>query len=285
MTYLYHFLEEYHESEDENEKDKVFNEFLETVWSSKYQLKKLNKKLTYKIHKDKFSEHKDMLQLFEQYKVIEYKLTKSYHPELFESHDYMKSIINNLYAYFVDPEVYMPANYYHLLKTPKYEYYKVIETLNKGNEVSESAQIIEARILEAFKKAEEIKEQYIEDRKIKMNKKEFNILIEGYMRKLFDNYKIQEVFEEEFGWAHINAVYHEDQRLISYFHDSLKGYLMNYIRDSKPKEKKVKYCLICKQVFDYKNNKQKYCKECKRIGYNNSKREYMRQWRSNLVTK
>jgi predicted nucleic acid-binding Zn ribbon protein len=255
---LSELLEEYKTAEN---KQKIIDEFTNLLWSSKYTLKKHKKVYSYEIDKEVFRNRQDLIELFNQYKLIEFTFCKSYYKKRLDYIDYIRVHVNNMYAYLVDTTVYLPKEYYQLLLTPKKEYFKILSMLKNDEEVN--YEDIKYKIEFALMEAEEIKTQALQN-KINLKWPEYKKLINSYIERIFNNYISPAEYESEHGWemkTH-NVGWNENNYIVKYFCKSLTGYLRHYIRDSKPKEFKKKYCVVCGTEIENTGNRKKYCDDC-----------------------
>jgi predicted nucleic-acid-binding protein len=249
--FLSQILEEYKET---NDKDKIFNEFLELLWNSKYTYKKYKKYYTYKVNNELLDNRQNLIDLFNQYNRIEYTVCKSYYKRQLQFIDYIRIHINNMYGYLFDKDVYYKSEYYKLLLTPKKEYFKIVN-IKKNNDNIDSINYddVSDQIVESFKKAEVIKQKSI-NKKLRMKWKDYRILINTYLRKIFDNYIPVEQYEQEHGWDMRVSVdgWCEDNYIISYFCKSLTGYMRNYINELNgiKRGKKYKECTVCGRLME-----------------------------------
>lgn len=181
-----------------------------------------------------------------------------------------------MYGFFVDNEVYLGKKYYRMLKTPINEYYKTLKQIDKGErEYIDSNQILD-KIKNNLKCAEELKAEKLK-LKIDINKKQYYKLIEPYIGRTIDRYRSIDQYEKEVGWINmVDVPWNEDNVIIKYIVTNLRGYLMNYVRDRKPKEQVLKLCKRCEEQYEPTGSRQQYCLECskirKRESWKNSKR-------------
>lgn len=252
-------LEDYYDTQDEE----IIQDFKLILWSSKYTFKKFKRYYTYEVNEDKLNFDSDLVDLFKKYEVIEVTYCKSFHNTELDSIDYIRIHINNMFGFLVDEHVYYPSEYYSLILTPRKEYYKAIKDIESGKEVN--VEEIKQRISDANYEAERIKQETL-SKKIQLDFSEYRELINTYIDRIFSNYLPPFEYEQEHGWELRVSVdgWNDDNYVVKYFCRSLTGYMRNYIRDIKPKEIKVKKCIICGVDFEYKSSKRLYCDKCKR---------------------
>lgn len=249
-------LEKYQESED---KQVVLDEFLDKLWSSKYVFKKRKKTQVFEVHEESLNNRQDLIDMFNQYNVIEYMYCQSFYKGDLDSIDYIRVHINNMYGYLIDPHVYLPKDYYQLIWTSKQEYFEAIELLKQGEKVDVDP--IEQRIKDSFVELDKIKG---EAKKIDLKFSEYKKLINSYIERIFNNYVPIHEYEEEHGWEMRVTVdgWSEDNFIISYFCKSLTGYMRNYTKSLQPKEIIKKCCVSCDKEITVNNGNQKYCDNC-----------------------
>ena len=170
--------------------------------------------------------------------------------------------INNLYTRHFDEEVILKKDYMDLLKTPYNLYYRWI----KGREMDKD-ELTDA-IENSIHKATELKSVY-QKQKIKLPWNEYKIVIEGFLRKIFDNCKpIEEYEDENLTNKYIYEFASEDNSYISYFCDNLEFYMLNYQKEyyglKRGRNKKYKRCKECGALIEITNNRVLYCRDCKR---------------------
>ena len=256
---LNEFLDDYKES-DEQQKDKLLNEFNNRLCKSDNTYKTNKKYYTY-IVKDELLQHRtDLIELFNKYSIVEYSVCRSFYDRQLTPFDYIRIHINNMYGYLTDKNVYLSKEYYQLLLIPKHEYFSTIDKLKNGELVDYEE--VENRIINAFDEAEKVKQQSIE-KKLNLTFKEYKMLINSYISRLFINYIPLHEYEEKHGWEmHVNVDgWSEDNYIVKYFCKSLTGYLRNYIKSLSIKDKK---CITCDIAIESTSNRQKYCDKCKK---------------------
>lgn len=257
---LSQLLEDYKEAEFED-KDQYIDEFKKMIWKSKYTYKVQKKYITFKLNESALNFDKKLIEIFELYQSTEFSLCKSFHKGKLKSADYIRIHINNMYGFLTKPEVYLPKEYYQLMLVPKDEYYKVVENIKNGAIIDVDS--IRIKISDSISKAEKIKSEHL-NKKIKLTWKDYKGLINKYIDRLFDNYTPIYEYEEKNGWKmEVDTDnWSEDNYVASYFCKSLTGYMRNYVRDSKPRASKVKFCKLCDLEIYAINNRKTYCNTC-----------------------
>jgi hypothetical protein len=186
-----------------------------------------------------------------------------------------------MFTYLTKKDYYLPKEYYKLLNTPSSEYYKAIKDTKNGVNVSYND--IKQRIEDSLLKAEELKIEG-NNKKIDLKWSDYKKIINAYIERIFNNYIPTYEYEEKHGWE-LRVSYDgwdEDNYAVKYFCKSLTGYMMNYIRDNKPKEIKKKHCTECGIEIFSKSNRKKYCDKCFVSHRKNYQKNIMRKIRSDV---
>ena len=277
--FLNELLDEYKNSD---EKKKILDEFLLQLWSSKFTFKKYSRYFTYKVNNDLLGNNEELIELFNKYNKIEYKVAKSQYNKQLSSIDYVRIHINNMYGYLTDKDVYYKKEYYKLLLTPKNEYFKAINLIKNGEVNEIDICEIENKIIESLNKAEKIKTECI-NKKHNITWHKYKKLINGFIGRIFENYIPLHEYEKEHGWDMKVTVdgWNEDNYVIKYICKSLTGYMRNYIRDLKPKEIKIKNCVVCGETI-YGGNRKKYCDKCWKIHWKQYNAKKQKEYYINL---
>lgn len=277
--FLNELLDDYQNSDDKGE---VLNEFLRHLWNSKCTFYKYSKYFTYKVNNDLLNNNQELIDLFEKYNKIEYKVAKSQYKKQLSSVDYIRIHVNNMYGYLTDKEVYYKKDYYKLLLTPKNEYFKVVNLIKNGEIDKICTTDIEKKIVASLDKAEKIKTECI-NKKHNITWSKYKKLINQYVERIFKNYIPLYEYEKEHGWEMKVTVdgWNEDNYVIKYICKSLTGYMRNYIRDLKPKEVKKKNCIVCGCEI-VGGGRKKYCDICYREKQLQWQRESMKKIRNNV---
>jgi hypothetical protein len=250
-------LEEYKDTGDKE----YIDEFMGMLWESKYKFKKYKKSYTFEVDKERLHNREDLIELFEKHNEIEFKFCKSFYKKRLEYIDYIRIHVNNMYGFLVDKELYLPKEYYHLLLSPKREYYNTVESLSNGEVVNYEE--VKSKIETSINEAENLKKETLK-KKLDIKWKDYKKLIHNYIERIFNNYKPPHEYEQEHGWQ--MAVYvdgwSENNYVVKYFCKSLTGYLRNYVKSQQPKENKKKFCVNCNLEIFSKGNRKKYCESC-----------------------
>lgn len=270
---LNELLEDYQEYNE----DEALEEFIRLLWASKYGLRTYKRYYTFKVQESALDNNKELIELFEPYQSVELKLAKSFYQEKMNSIDMIRIHINNMYMYLTDKEVYLSSDYYRQLKIPKQRYYDTIKSIKEGKEidiVKLKEELENSKLESSILKEERLK------KKIDLSFKEYKEIINNYILRLFNNYKTPEQYEEEYGWELDTAVagWHEDNYIVKYFCKSLTGYMMNYINESKMKEK---MCSRCEETLSQKN-RSGYCATCYIEHRKEKRKDYNKKYYLNI---
>ncbi|OMD67458.1 hypothetical protein [Paenibacillus odorifer] len=277
MIFLNEIFDDYKQKNSDTEREKVVDDFLNHLRSSQIKFQKNIKTIKFKIDSNKLSSFPELIKLFEKYHTVTYKTCKSFYKRKDLNYiDFVKLKIENMYGYFIDKEVYLPREYYKLLRTPMNEYYRAIKLIDSGSGNDIDHLEIQSKINAAFERSEMVRNKRVEE-KLTLSRHDFDLLIESYIHRIYNNYKPVEEYAKENGWIQmVDSVWSEDNYIIRYINKSLFGYFRTYIRDSKPKDIKINYCKRCRDEFVSTGSRHLYCSECstfrKRESWKNSKR-------------
>ncbi|MFB7817752.1 hypothetical protein ACFC0X_26730 [Paenibacillus chitinolyticus] len=258
--FLNELLEDYAASAD---KEELVREFTRLLWQSGCTSKNYSRFYTFKIDGSLLGNRPDLIDFFSEHNRIPYTVAKSFYKGALEPVDYIRIHVNNVYARLCDPDVYYDKAYYVCLQTPKKEYYKAVQKVKDDEKVD--LETIRENIAKEYAAAELIRQQ-CRHNKLELSWPEYKHLINGFIRRIMDNYLSIEEYESRHGWeikASIDG-WSEDNYAIKYFCRCLTGYMQNYIRDRRPKPVKRKPCIVCGEEFIYKSSKKQYCDPCKR---------------------
>lgn len=250
MGYLTTVFNTYYYSDDEKQKHNLKEGFKKIIWNS-LPYKKLDRFFKYKVSYNNIKEEK-VLELFEKYKFIEYKVLKSrYNLQEVEKEDLVKARINSLYAYYFDKEVYLRKDYYRALAQYKNTYFKYL-----NGEIDD----IFSTIKELDNNIEKLKEESL-NRKHDMDWEFYRGYIDMCFDRIFDNFiPIDEKIEQGVFYSNHILDWDEDNYIVGYISKSLSGYVKNYINEKN--KKRYTKCCVCGNIIKKMSNKQKYCKPC-----------------------
>lgn len=253
--YLYEIIDDYKNVDLDEEKNEIFNSFCSSIWGSK------NKRRTY-IKTIKFNVRSDLLeseigQIFNSWSEVDYVGYKS----MSKDNDWSSLIrqkINNLYTRYCDEEVILKKDYMDLLKTSKKLYYRWL----KGAEMNPDE--LTKDIEDSFYKAKRLKDIY-KKQKMGLSWNEYKKVIEGFLKRAFDNCKLIDDYEREnLTDKYIYDFMSEDNFYIKYICKSLEGEMQMYQKEyyGVRQHQKYKYCKECGALIENSGNKKTYCDKC-----------------------
>ncbi len=264
---LNELLEDYQEFNE----DEALDEFIRLLWSSDYGCRTYIKTYTFKLQPELLN-NDELIKIFEPYQKIKIRHAISYYNDKPSSIDMIRIHVNNMYMYLTNQEVYLSKEYFNSKIQPKKLYFKTIDRIKNGEKIDVNE--VKSQLFKLERKTEELRIRDVE-KKIQLTFKEYKKIINGYIFKIFNNYKSPFEYEQENGWE-LNVTHdawHEDNYIIKYFCKSLTGYMKNYkkyINFTYEKE-----CKMCNMLFLPNSNRQIYCLNCsgierkkKRINYN-----------------
>lgn len=270
-TFLYEIIEEYKETGSNEEKDEIFNSFCSSIWASDNKRRTYTKTIRFKVRKDLLET--ELGQVFDIWSEIEYKYYKS----MTKDENWCSIIrqkINNIYTRYFDKEVILNREYMDLLKTPKCLYYDWIS----GNEMK--ADEVTNIIDDVIDKAEKLKHRF-QMEKMTLSWNEYKKIVEGFLRRCFDNCKLINEYEDETQIMSNYDFITEDNFYVRYINRSLDGEIRKYqkkyygVRD----HKKYKRCDDCASLFEFKSANQHRCPICQSKYNRKNKTEKQRKYR------
>ena len=261
--YLYEIIDDYKNSDSDEEKDDIFKSFCSSIWSNKNKRRVYTKIIRFSVRKDLLQT--DVGQVFDVWSEVEYTSYKAMTKET-DWRSLIRQKVNNLYTRYFDKEVILKKDYMNLLNTPKRLYYQWIDGVKMG--ADELTTIID----DAIDDAQKLKVTY-QKQKMELSWSEYKKVVEGFFQRCFDNCQLIENYEDK---SKLNTIYdfiNEDNFYVKYFCKSLESYMRNYnkeyyglyVRGSKNKKYKFTHCQICGKLIEIKSKKDfstKYCKEC-----------------------
>ena len=265
--YLYEIIDNYKNSDSDEEKDDIFKSFCSSIWSSENKRRVYTKTIRFSVRKDLLQT--DVGQVFDVWSEVEYTGYKAMTKET-DWCSLIRQKVNNLYTRYFDKDVILKKDYMNLLNTPKRLYYQWID----GVEMDEDELI--TIIDDAIDNAQKLKVTY-QKQKMELSWSEYKKVIEGFFQRCFDNCKLIEDYEKDSKYCGIYDFMNEDNFYIKYFCKCLETYMKNYqkqyyglyVKGSKNKGYKIKRCKTCGKMIKNTGNKKMYCDECAK----NSKKE------------
>lgn len=256
-TFLYEVIEDYKEAENNEVKDEIFNSFCSSIWASDNKRRTYIKTIHFKVKKDLLDT--ELGQVFDTWSGIEYRYYKS----MTKDENWcaiIKQKINNIYTRYFDKEVILNKEYMDLLKKPKLMYFDWLS----GTEMD--ANTVTGIIDDVIDEAEKLKQRFQKEKMI-LSWNEYKKVVEGFLRKCFDNCKLIGEYEDKTQIVNNYDFITEDNFYVKYINRSLDGEIRKYqkqyygIRD----HKNYSRCKRCCGIIEKTNNRVKYCKECGKI--------------------
>ena len=275
--YLYEIIDDYKNSDSDEEKSDIFKSFCSSIWSSDNKRRVYTKTIRFTVRKDLLNTY--IGQVFDMWSEIEYKGYKSMTKES-DWCSLIRQKVNNLYTRYCDKDVILKKDYMNLLKIPKNLYYQWIN----GTEMDTDE--LTAIIDDAIDNAEKLKITY-QKQKMDLSWNEYKNIVEGFFQRCFDNCRLIEDYEDK---SKLNTIYdfmNEDNFYVKYFCKSLESYMRNYskeyyglyVRGSKNKKYKIIRCKICGKMIEKTGNKKIYCAECAKNNEKERKRKVAYKYR------
>lgn len=279
-SYLYEIIEDYKEKISDEDKKKIFDEFCTILWNGDNKRRTYTKSIKFKVRDDLLET--EIGQIFDAWSVVEYKGYKAISKDNNWS-DLIRQKINNLYTKYFDKDVILNKEYMDLLKTPKNLYYRWIKGFDIN--VDTLTEIID----NAINAAEDVKQKF-QKQKIELSWDEYIILIEKFLRIIFDNCMTVDDYEDKYGvpnYVLFNEFATDDNFYVKYICKSLESYMLNFQKEyyglKRGRNKQYKHCEKCGALIEKSNNKKMYCDECAKENERNRKRKSAHKYRKNAV--
>ena len=219
--YLYEIIDDYKNSDSDEEKSDIFKSFCSSIWSSDNKRRVYTKTIRFTVRKDLLNTY--IGQVFDMWSEIEYKGYKSMTKET-DWCSLIRQKVNNLYTRYCDKDVILKKDYMNLLKIPKNLYYQWI------NGTDMCADELTAIIDDAIDDAEKLKTTY-QKQKMNLSWNDYKKVVEGFFQRCFDNCQMIEDYEDN---SKLNTIYdfmNEDNFYVKYFCKSLESYMKNYNKE------------------------------------------------------
>ena len=273
-TFLYEIIEDYKEAENNEVKDEIFNSFCSSIWASDNKRRTYMKTIHFKVRNDLLDT--EVGQIFDTWSGIEYRYYKSMTKE--ENWcSIIRQKINNIYTRYFDKEVILNKEYMDLLKKPKLMYFDWLS----GTEMD--ADTVTDIIDDTIDKAEKLKQRF-QMEKMTLSWNEYKKVIEGFLRRCFDNCKLIEEYEDKTQIVNNYDFITEDNFYVKYINRSLDGEIRKYqkqyygIRD----HKKYSRCKRCGAIIEKTGNKRLYCDDCVLIKKKESNRKADKKYKNKM---
>ena len=274
--YLYEIIDEYKNTDSEEEKSEIFKSFCSSIWSSDNKRRIYTKTIRFSVRKDLLDT--DIGQVFDIWSEIEYKGYKSMSKET-DWCSLIRQKINNLYTRYFDKEIILKSDYMNLLKTPKRLYYQWIDGIEMDTD--ELTTIID----DALDDAEKLKITY-QKQKMELSWNDYKNVIEGFLQRCFDNCQLIEDYEDK-SKVNMYDFMNEDNFYVGYFCKRLEGNMQDYQKHyyglKYSSRNFYKRCEQCGALIEKTNNRVMYCESCKHEKQLEWQRKSMKKIRNSNV--
>lgn len=252
---MYEVFEDYRDSDNTKVKNEIIQAFCNKIWTTPNERKVGEHSINYKVSKQFIG---DVADVFRKYQDTKYISVNSFTSNK-DSWHILRQKINNIYTNMCDGSVCLTKDYMDCIYTPRRLYFQFI----KGKIFNPID--LENDICRAFEIGEKLYNKYSKQ-KMNINWGEYQKIINGFIKKLFNNYIPLDDFEDK-NTLSVNITYwSEDNYIIKYIGKSLTGYMKDYQKKyygiSKGRNRKYKRCEVCGKLIEQSNNRVKYCKDC-----------------------
>ena len=254
--FLYEIIEDYKEAENNEVKDEIFNSFCSSIWASDNKRRTYMKTIHFKVRKDLLNT--ELGQVFDTWSEIEYRYYKSMTKE--ENWcSIIRQKINNIYTRYFDKEVILNKEYMDLLKKPKLMYFDWLS----GTEMD--ADTVTGIIDDAIDESEKLKQRF-QMEKMTLSWNEYKKVIEGFLRKCFDNCKLIEEYEDKTQIVNNYDFITEDNFYVKYINRYMDREIVQYQKKyyGVRQHKKYSRCKRCGGIIEKTGNKRLYCDDCRK---------------------
>ena len=255
-TFLYEIIEDYKETENNEVKDEIFNSFCSSIWASDNKRRTYMKTIHFKVRKDLLNT--ELGQVFDTWSEIEYRYYKSMTKE--ENWcSIIRQKINNIYTRYFDKEVILNKEYMDLLKKSKLMYFDWLS----GTEMD--ADTVTGIIDDAIDESEKLKQRF-QMEKMTLSWNEYKKVIEGFLRKCFDNCKLIEEYEDKTQIVNNYDFITEDNFYVKYINRYMDREIVQYQKKyyGVRQHKKYSRCKRCGGIIEKTGNKRLYCDDCRK---------------------
>lgn len=180
--------------------------------------------------------------------------------------------INNIYTRYFDKEVILNKEYMDLLKKPKLMYFDWLSGIEMD------ADTITDIIDDTIDKAEKLKQRF-QMEKMTLSWNEYKKVIEGFLRKCFDNCKLIEEYEDKTQIVNNYDFIIEDNFYVKYINRYIDREIVQYQKKyyGVRQHKKYSRCKRCGGIIERKNKHDYssiYCDACKKTRRQEINRDY-----------
>lgn len=276
--FLYEIIEDYKFSQLEQEKNDILKVFFSLIWSCDNKRRVYEKTISYKVNKNLINT--DIGQLFDKYSSIKYTTYKRMSKEQ-DAITLIRQKINNIYTNMFDENVCLKKDYMDCIKKAKELYFLYI------NGAEMTYDFIKSEIESNLHQADTLKDKYGKQ-KMKLEWKEYRVVVEGYLKKIFDNCRLLQDYEDKNHLTLDIDTWNEDNFYVGYICKYLNNAIKEYQRyyyGIKQRGKKTR-CESCGKLINIKNKfdySTKYCDECKTIINKTKTNERVRKYRNNKM--
>lgn len=255
-TFLYEIIEDYKEADNNEVKDEIFNSFCSSIWASDNKRRTYIKTIHFKVRKDLLDT--ELGRVFNTWSGIEYRYYKS----MTKDENWCAIIrqkINNIYTRYFDKEVILNKEYMDLLKKPKLMYFDWLSGIEMD------ADTITDIIDDTIDKAEKLKQRF-QMEKMTLSWNEYKKVIEGFLRRCFDNCKLIEEYEDKSQIVNNYDFITEDNFYVKYINRYMDREIVQYQKKyyGVRQHKKYSRCKRCGGIIEKTGNKRLYCDDCRK---------------------
>ena len=255
-TFLYEIIEDYKEAENNEVKDEIFDSFCSSIWASDNKRRTYMKTIHFQVRKDLLDT--ELGRVFNTWSGIEYRYYKSMTKE--ENWcSIIRQKINNIYTRYFDKEVILNKEYMDLLKKPKLMYFDWLS----GTEMD--ADTVTDIIDDAIDESEKLKQRF-QMEKMTLSWNEYKKVIEGFLKKCFDNCKLIEEYEDKTQIVNNYDFITEDNFYVKYINRYMDREIVQYQKKyyGVRQHKKYSRCKRCGGIIEKTGNKRLYCDDCRK---------------------
>ena len=273
-TFLYEIIEDYKEAENNEVKDEIFNSFCSSIWASDNKRRTYMKTIHFKVRNDLLDT--ELGRVFNTWSGIEYRYYKS----MTKDENWCAIIrqkINNIYTRYFDKEVILNKEYMDLLKKPKLMYFDWLS----GTEMD--ADTVTGIIDDTIDEAEKLKQRFQKEKMI-LSWNEYKKVVEGFLRKCFDNCKLIEEYEDKTQIVNNYDFIIEDNFYVKYINKYIDREIVQYQKKyyGVRQHKKYSRCKRCGGIIEKTGNKRLYCDDCALIKKKESNRKADKKYKNKM---